>query len=400
MPKSNPKRPKEKPRKPRRDFPLFAHINGQWAKKIKGKLHYFGLWAEPAAALARYLDTREDLHAGRTPRAARDGLTVADLANHFLNHKKMLVDSGELAPRTFQRYYVSCKTLADTFGRKRLVDDLVADDFQLLRQAMAKRWGPVAVGNEIQMVRSVFRYGYEAGLIDKAIRFGPGFKKPSAKTIRQTRARGGVRMWEPGDVLKALEHAGPNMRAMILLGLNGGLGNTDVALLPIKAANLKTRWLDYPRAKTAIDRRIPLWPETAAAMRAALASRPEPKDPADADLLFIGPRRASYVGSHKGHRVDQELKRVLRAAGIEGRTFYDLRRTFQTIAEGAHDLVAVQSIMGHASATGDMSAVYRQRVDDDRLVVAGEPVRGGLYADVVDAQAEQPDVVRFVPKTG
>ena len=77
--------------------------------------------------------------------------------------------------------------------------------------------------------------------------------------------------------------------------------------------------------------------------------------------------------------MNQEATRIFLKAGIKGRTFYDLRRTFQTVAEGARDLTAVQSVMGHAPPANDMSAVYRQRVDDDRLLAVVNHVRGWLF---------------------
>ncbi len=113
-----------KPAKPYPEFPLFAHATKRWAKKICGRLHYFGPWADPDAALAKYLDQRDDLHAGRTPRVSGDGLTVRDLCNHFLTAKERLRDSGDITPRSFADYLSTCERIVGSFGKKRLVDDL------------------------------------------------------------------------------------------------------------------------------------------------------------------------------------------------------------------------------------------------------------------------------------
>jgi len=86
-------------------FPLTAHPRGYWCKKVRGKIHYFGEIAddpEGEKAIALWLAQKDDLLAGRTTRVQpANGLTVADLVNHYLNAKKARTVSGELLQNTW-----------------------------------------------------------------------------------------------------------------------------------------------------------------------------------------------------------------------------------------------------------------------------------------------------------
>jgi integrase len=389
------KRKPKKPEKPRPDFPLFPHQNGSWAKKIRGKLHHFGSWREDPngeAALTKYLDQKDALHAGRTPRPHAEGLTIRDLVNRFLTSKRHLLDTHELAPRTFHDYYGVCERVIGVFGLSRLVDDLGPDDFERLRNDLAKRWGPVRLGNTIQRIRSLFKFGEESGLIAKRVLFGPGFKRPSRKVLRQERAKKGKQMFEADEIRKMLGEAGLQLRAMILLGINAGLGNSDCGALGIRHLDLDGGWLDYPRPKTAVDRRAKLWPETVEAIRNVLGKRKNPKDSDNDDLVFLTKFGAPWtkvrmteekdetkIKLFNDDAVSKETKKILLALDINGRrNFYCLRHTFETIAGDARDQVAVDHVMGHVR--DDMASVYRERISDDRLVAVADHVRLWLFA--------------------
>ncbi len=70
MVKSEPKR------KTRSDkFPLTLHPTGQYCKKIKGKLYYFG--SDKEQALARYLEDAAYLHLGKGTRSKSAGDPVS-----------------------------------------------------------------------------------------------------------------------------------------------------------------------------------------------------------------------------------------------------------------------------------------------------------------------------------
>jgi integrase len=370
-----------KPDKPREDFPLFPHATGRWAKKVRGKLHYFGPWSDPQAALEKWLNERDDLLAGRKPRGARQGLTVLDLCNRFLFAKEHLVNAGELQQRTWDDYKAAADRIRKTFGEGRLVEDLQADDFDVLRAKLAKNRGPIPLGNEIQRVRSIFKYAFDASLIDKPVRFGPSFKKPSRKSVRHARHARGLQMFEAAEIRALLAKAGVQLKAMLLLGVNCGFGNNDVGTLPIAAVDLSRGWINYPRPKTGIARRCPLWPETVKALKAAFAKRPAPKDEAHEGLFFVTKYGKPWAKSKVDNPVTKETRKLIDDVGIErpGLGFYGLRRAFETVSGESLDQVAVDHVMGHSPPDSDMSAVYRQRITDDRLLAVTEHVRKWLF---------------------
>jgi integrase len=383
MPKLNRSAVLDKPRKPHPDFPLFPHATGRWAKKVRGKLHYFGGWDDPNAALQKWLDQKDDLIAGRTPRRG-GGLTVRDLANHFLTAKRHLLDTGELSQRSFADYHGTCERVIKQFGLNRIVEGIMPNDFDSLRASIGKTRGPVALGNEVQRIRTLFKYAYDANLIDKPVRFGPNFKRPTRRALQQARNAKGLRMYDAEQVRSLLNVAGRQLKAMILLGVNCGFGNSDVGTLPVSALDLNQGWVDYPRPKTGIHRRCPLWPETVTAIQAASKVRYQHKREDHSELIFVTKRGYSWAKIDRpDNPLSKEMTKLLKKLGFDrpGLNFYALRHTFATIGGEAKDQVAVDHIMGHAPAGNDMAAVYRERISDERLIAVTEHVRKWLFGE-------------------
>jgi len=392
MAKSTTSRKKSKPRKPSKpspDFPLFAHNSGRWCKKVNGKFHYFGKWDDPQAAIQRWLREKDHILAGQVPPKDNDSLTVRELSNEFCTHKSHLLKSGDIEERTFADCIKTCETLISSLGSNganRTVDSLVARDFDSIRATLAKTRGPVTLGDIIGRIRSVFKYGYDAGLIDKPIRYGPGFKKPPRRAIRAARLKKGPRMFEAEAVWAILESADKPMKAMVLLACNCGFGQSDVSGLPQSSVDFEKGWVSHARSKTAIARRCQLWPETIKALKEAIGVRPDPLNPKDEDLCFLTKHGRPWVRC-----ADTEKKRWTDSVGLmfgkllrelelkrHGLNFYGLRHGFQTVAEESGDFPAVKSLMGHVDES--MSGAYRERISDERLKNVTDVVHDWLFS--------------------
>jgi len=411
-----------RPAKPYDGFPLYAHPLGYWSKKINKKICHFGRWgrvrdgkvtpdedytagwmAAEAKYKARVGPIRSGRDAGmvREPGAAGGPLTVRDAFNAFLAAKHDLLATGEIGPRTFNGYKELGELLTGEghpddakkkkrhvdgkrgFWRDRLVTDLTPDDFAWLRANLAKpkgTLGPVRLKNEITRIMAVFRFAYDSDLIDRPVRFGPAFKKPGKDVIRKHKAANGGNMMEAAELRKLLESVRrPDLRAMILLMINCAFGPTDLALLPRSAVDLDGGWINYPRPKNGNSRRCPLWAESVAALRLALAARPEPDDATTAGLVFLSPRGRQLISCHLANPITILTTNAMKAAGVhrKGRGAYTGRHVFRTIADEANDRPAIDLVMGHADPT--MAAADREQISDARLRAVVGYVRAWLF---------------------
>ena len=390
--------PSDRPAKPHNDFPMFAHRSGQWCKKIKGKPRYFGSWrTDPAgvAALEVYTHELPYLLQRETPPAidVSGGCTVEQLCNEYMESKAAAVEDGDLSPQTLADYYKIVKAVAKHFGKSRIVTGLTPRDFRDFRSAMAKRLNTNSLKSTINKIRGVFNYGRTAKLYSEPIHFGDEFKRPSAKLLRRARNKRGPKLFEPEDIRRMMDDANVHLSAMILLGINGGFGNSDCSSLPLSAVDLETGWVSFPRPKTEIPRRIPLWSETVKALEKSIASRPDPASEKYAGLVFLTKNGLPYVRVNPPRKdengkvtpgmpinsVSTEFRKLLTKQGItvKGLNFYRLRHCFETYAGESRDQVAVDAIMGHADAS--MAANYRYHISDERLRDVVSVVRDWLW---------------------
>ena len=357
---------------------MTAHPNGQWCKKIKGKLYYFGPWGDPDGALRRWQAEAPDLAAGRQPTRRGDTLDVC--VNAWLTYQKRRMETGDITARTYADYLRSGRYLLAGLGRQRHIGQISSFDWAGLRTRMGDNFkSPNTTTKLITNIRQCFKWVHEVELIEKPIHFGPGFKPPSAKTKRLAKAARGQRLFSPERIRRLLRAASEQSQATVLLGINGGFGNTDCAELRIEAVNLEDAVIDYARVKTGVLRTVPLWPETVTSLRTIIGDRSE-------GLVFVtrrgNPLVRSYVNRRGNHTIcdliNREFGKLRKQLKIKANlTFYDLRHTFRTIADECRDDRACDRVMGHVSE--HISANYVERIEIERLRRVVDHVRSWLF---------------------
>ncbi|GAB5405478.1 MAG: hypothetical protein Aurels2KO_37090 [Aureliella sp.] len=376
-------------------FPLYLHATGQWAKTIRGKKYYFG--SDKQAALKRYEAEREDLLRGRRSLPSSTTATIVELGNVYAAYCQQRVDQGKLAVRSRRESINTLHRLIEIVGKESQPSNWTAFDFDDIREALyspvertvairgglkgpaVERRASTTVDGDIRRIKAFLNWCIDRELV-RPLRFGDAFAVTSAKEKRQMRAAAGRRDMPADHIRAVLDKCSIWLKPLVLLGINGGIGNKDLGTMRLLDYDPESEWLELVRTKTAVFRRLWLWPETRQAIADYMDVRMTPFG--DPSILFATKYRSVWYRDTETTKHDALCKsftRARRLAGIERGTFYDLRRTFQTIGDETGDSIATKAIMAHAPSQSDMGSTYRQSVSDERLKKVCEHVRHWLF---------------------
>jgi len=359
--------PKSK-RKTRSDtFPLTLHATGQYCKKIRGKIYYFG--TNKQQALNNYLEQAAYLNRGeaKPSRSTGNSLSLKMLCNLYLEHQESRATVGEIKLRYVYDQILILRRFARFIGANRPVSKIVTMDLQNYRRRLIKDGKTASsVNGHISIVKAMFHWAVDNEIIDHS---------PRLRAVKKITPKKGDRpTFTEHQIQTLLEFANIQMKAMIWLGLNCGFGCTDCAELKWKDLDLENGRVRFPRGKTGIDRNLPLWPETIQALR---------EIPHKGELVFYTQRGNPWVRAirrkekdgtekyTKDDAISKEFSKLMKKAGVKvekGVGFYSLRRTAATLTARSGDPFAVQRLLGHADLK--MATTYVQDVSEqtDRAI--------------------------------
>ena len=317
--------------KPYKDYPLTPYQKG-WCKKVKGKLYRVCKPCHHEEALMIWREKRDQILGLVAPtqpvpvpmpvmmpapapvvsNASAPSISLGDLRDRFLAFKEQEYNTGEIVAISVGVTADAINRFVEKVGEDRVVSSLTPQDFGDYRHDLASAYNSVnTLERHIVQVRGMFKWAVGREVIAGYPRWNESFAKPSAvmkeKYLRKLEDQLGTRMFKPREVRNLIRatKAKPELRAMIYLGINCGLSNTELANLRLGHLDLANGWLSDRRHKTGVKRRSYLWPETVAAINRVLANRPVPVDsgmPTWCSLLNLGSHGSGWTAKSRRRR--------------------------------------------------------------------------------------------------
>lgn len=374
------------------NYPLTVHPSGQWAKKVRGRVLYFGSLADPDEALRVWLEEKDYLLAGRTPPSSVPGITVEQLIERHLEDVDARIAAGKLAARTRRDYLAVRRAFAGASLLHMPVSTLDPQCFAKLVSSLEASGRTLRTQrNVIMATKAVFNWGGPngMGLFEAAPNYGPRFRSPASEAIEVEQEEAGkLRFFDRGLILAALKKASPKMRVAILLGINCGFYPSDTIGITLDHLHLdcEVPYHDFRRVKTKRRRMAALWHETVEAIMEYVSDYRKPTDGAYRHLLLSRFGRP-YAQGGGGVKLLESFDALMDKIGgrQKGVSLGSLRHTYGTVVDLVPDQAMIDLTMGHVNKSIQKRVYSQLNLSElQRLRTVADVVRQWLYGTSVN----------------
>lgn len=124
-------------------FPLTRHPTGQYCKKIRGRMYYFGF--DKQQALERYLDQATYLHGGQNLiyDSSNGNMSLIELCDLYLQYQHSKVLANNLSPKHHNDQISSLNKLMSFLGQSRKIKNISTLDLQNYKRKLQSTYGSV-----------------------------------------------------------------------------------------------------------------------------------------------------------------------------------------------------------------------------------------------------------------
>jgi len=210
---------------------LWPHASGQWAKKYLGKIYYFGTWEKTEEALYNFRRSWPKILAGEEsgPVARTQRITVIEAFHEYLKDIEARHRDDEIVYKSMIEFRDMTFAIAKALGYRRRIVSLGPQDFSRVRDAFA-HMTPPARQKRFFHAGTIFNWLSKNRQIPKP-EFGSSMRvtKKAIRRYERGRRQSGSKLFAASEIHALIEHADAPMRAWILLGINGGMGPTDIS---------------------------------------------------------------------------------------------------------------------------------------------------------------------------
>jgi integrase len=366
------------PRSRKASDPISFHAwTGQYYTTRGGKRVYLG--SDRDEALKRFYRLALGHHPA-APQQVADPITCKELANRFLAAQEANWRNPGSTGYCYKDWLHHF--LADHSGLR--ASELTVEMFAVWKLSLRRqKYSAKSINHYLGVVRSMFKFAEDTGLIDRAPRLN------RVKKERDEAKRSGPKsLYTPAQIQILLAASDRQMKAMILLAINCGFGPKDVH--DLTWSDIEGDHVTLARSKTGIGQTFVLWPETLEALDEVRSERPtrlaraakRGREYSDSGRVFM----TKYWRPWNKDAISEQYRKLCIKSGVPCYGFYRLRHGASTAMSLVASPHVQRKFMRHAQLQQQVTYTHTQDAEVDIAVMAARskllgPATAGRESD-------------------